>query len=319
MTEVIVHALDPLPHVARLQLLHPGLSFTPCDTYDDLPALLTHIKPDAVFSTRFAGTPKYPTQAILGPDGPRWISVGGSGVDHLGRWDTSKTTVTNAAGVAASMMAEYAFGCLLHFSLGIPSLNADKAACNWAQRTVTPLRGRTLLIVGLGNTGQAVAALGKALGMTVIGTRARPQLMDNVDQVSSATELAQLWQQADAVVVCAPLLDKTRGLVNAAAFNAMKPGTLLVDVSRGGVVVQADLIAALQSGKIAGAGLDVFEVEPLPEDNPLWGMVNVILSPHCSSVFDGWEDASVQMFSDNLHRFLAGERLYNIIDPDRGY
>lgn len=319
MTKVIVHTSHPLPYVTTLQTLHPDVNFIACDTYQDLPAVLAQVRPDAVFSTRFAGTPEYPTQAILGPDGPRWISIGGSGVDHLGRWDTSKITVTNAAGVAASMMAEYAFGCLLHCSLGIPSLNVDKAARNWTQRTVSPLRGRTLLVVGLGHTGQAVAALGKAFGMTVIGTRARPHPMDNVDQVSSPTELPGLWPRADAVVVCAPLLEQTKGLVNAAAFDAMKPGTLLVDVSRGGVVVQADLFAALQSGKIAGAGLDVFEVEPLPKDNPLWDMENVILSPHCSSVFDGWEEGSIQMFSDNLHRFLAGEPLHNIVDPNRGY
>lgn len=319
MTKVIVHASHPAPHVATLKSLHPDVSFTPCDTYEELPTVLAKVRPDAIFSTRFAGTPRYPAQAILGPDGPRWISVGGSGVDHLGHWDTSKTMVTNAAGVAASMMAEYSFGCLLHFSLGTPSLNADKAARRWAQRTVAPLRGKTLLIVGLGKTGQAVAALGKAFGMSVIGTRAHPQPMENVDDVHSATDLPHLWQKGDAIVVCTPLLDSTKGLVNAAAFDAMKPGTLLVDVSRGGVVVQADLVAALQSGQIAGAGVDVFEVEPLPDDDPLWGMENVILSPHCSSVFDGWEDASVLMFSDNLERFISGEKLDNIVNPDRGY
>ncbi len=284
-----------------------------------MPAVLAKVQPDAMFSTRFAGTPHYPTQTILGPDGPRWISVGGSGVDHLGHWDPGKTTVTNAAGVAASMMAEYAFGCLLHFTLGVPALTADKAARKWAQRSVAPLRGKTLLVVGLGKTGQAVAALGKSFGMSVIGTRANPQPMENVDRVHPSTDLPHLWQKADAVVVCTPLLDSTKGLVNAAAFKAMKPGTLLVDVSRGGVVVQADLIAALQNGQIAGAGIDVFEVEPLPDGDPLWGMENVILSPHCSSVFEGWEDASVLMFSDNLQRFISGEKLDNIVDPDRGY
>ncbi|MEP2029566.1 MAG: D-2-hydroxyacid dehydrogenase [Paracoccaceae bacterium] len=316
---MIIHAADPMPHVTTLQPLHPGVSFTPCDNYEGLPDLIADLRPDAVFSTRFAGTPTYPTTALLGPDGPRWISVGGSGVDHLGRWDKSKVTVTNAAGVAASMMAEYVFGCLLQFSLGIPDLNADKAARKWADRIVAPLRGRTLLIVGLGNTGRAVAALAKAFGMNVIGTRARPLKMCNVDHVYSANDLPQLWHRADAVVVCTPLLDSTKGIVNAAAFGAMKLGSVLVDVSRGGVVVQNDLIAALKNGQLAGAGLDVFEVEPLPEDNPLWDMENVILSPHCSSVFDGWEDASVLMFSDNLARFRAGAQLDNVVDPDRGY
>jgi len=319
MTTVIIHTENPTPHIGVLEPRHPDVTFVPCNSYDGLAATLKDTSPDVVFSTRFASTPNYPTQAILGPDGPGWISVGGSGVDHLGHWDTAKVTVTNSAGVAAQMMAEYAFGCLLHFSLGVPGLIADKATKTWANRTVDPLRGKTLLVVGLGKTGQAVAKMAKAFGMTVIGTRARPQPMENVDQVHASGDLLDLCGRADAVVVCTPLLDSTKGLLDAAAFDAMNPGTLLVDVSRGGVIVQSAVVNALRSGKIAGAGLDVFKTEPLPADNPLWEMQNVILSPHCSSVFDGWETDSILMFSDNLKRFVAGHPLNNIVDPDRGY
>ncbi len=319
MTTVVIHTDNPQTHVDLLSARHRDLTFVPCNSYDALPQCLRDTRPDIMFSTRFAGTPTYPTQAVLGPDGPRWLSVGGSGVDHLGQWDTNKVVVTNAAGVAASMMAEFAFGCLLHFTLDIDGLNADKSAHIWRDRTVIPLRGKTLLVVGLGQTGQAVAALAQGFGMTVIGTRVRPQPMDNVDQVYAADKINSLLPLADAIVVCTPLLNSTKGLLDTAAFDAMKTGAMLVDVSRGGVVVQSALINALTQGKLAAAGLDVFETEPLPENSPLWDLPNLIVSPHCSSVYEGWEDASILMFSDNIVRFQQGAPLHNVVDPQRGY
>ena len=228
-------------------------------------------------------------------------------------------TVTNAAGVAADMMAEYVLGGLLHFTLDVPGLEADRADRRWASRSLTPLAGRTLLVIGLGHTGRAVAARAKAFGMTVIGTRARPRPTDHVDEVFADSELSSLWQSADAIVVCAPLLSSTRGLLDDAAFAAMNDGVLLVDVSRGGLVDAAALMRALRAGKVSGAVLDVFETEPLPSQHPLWCMDNVLLSPHCSSVFDGWEVDSTRLFAENLSRFLADEPLNNVVDPARGY
>ena len=110
-----------------------------------------------------------------------------------------------------------------------------------------------------------------------------------------------------------------RGLIDAAAFAALKPGAVLVDVSRGGIVRQAALVDALKSGRLRGAVLDVFETEPLPGESPLWDMDNVIVTPHCSSVYDGWERRSVEMFCDNLDRWKRGEPLQNVVDPTRGY
>jgi phosphoglycerate dehydrogenase-like enzyme len=107
--------------------------------------------------------------------------------------------------------------------------------------------------------------------------------------------------------------------MDAAAFARLKPGAVLVDVSRGGVVQQAALIEALDSGGLKGAALDVFETEPLPAENPLWAMANVIITPHCSSVYEGWEQRSIEMFCDNLDRWKRGETLANIVDPARGY
>jgi phosphoglycerate dehydrogenase-like enzyme len=305
--------------VDRLREAVPEADIRVHETYDGTDAVLSEFKPDAVYSVRFGGTYGFPTEAMLGPDGPEWISVGGSGCDHLGVWDTSKVTVTNSAGVAADMMSEFAFGCALHFTLDIPGLQVDKSAKRWTNRRVTPLKGKTVLIVGLGNTGQAVAAKAKAFGMQVLGTRARPKPMDNVDEVHTAEDLPKLWGRADMIVVCVPLLPSTTGLIDASDFAAMKPSAILVDVSRGGVIVGDALLTALTTGQIAGAGLDVFELEPLPEDSPFWNAPNAIISPHASAVYDGWAMASFEMFLENLGRWRRGEALSNVVNPDRGY
>lgn len=322
MTEsarIIVHAAEPAPLAEQLAAAHPDVEVETCDSYAALPDLIARFRPDSVFSIRFAGTPDFPTAALMGKTGPAWIHVGGSGTDHLGKWDPAGKTVTNSAGVAAPVMAEYAIGALLHFTLDVPGLLQDKAGRHWATRSVTPLRGKTMLIIGLGHTGKAMARLAKAVGMTVLGTRASPRATPDVDEVLASKELPTLYPRADCIVVCAPLLASTRGLLDADAFSRMKPGALLVDLSRGGIVQEGALVEALRAGQIAGAALDVFETEPLPPDNALWEMENVLISPHCSSVFDGWEPASMELYCDNLTRWKAGQPLANIVDPKRGY
>lgn len=317
---VLIHNDVTAPLVARLTERFPDVHCVACESYDALPNALSETRPDVFYGVRFAGTVGYPRDALLGTDGPRWISVGGAGTDHLGSWDPARVTVTNASGVAAEMMAEYMLGGFMHFSLDVPGLQADKAARRWdASRQVVPLRGKTLLIVGLGETGKALAARAKAFGMQVLGTRARPQPMAHVDEVHPADALTDLVGRADCIAVCVPLVAQTRGLIDRAVIAAMKPGVLFADVSRGGVVDQSALAEGLAEGRIGGAALDVFETEPLPEESPLWGLDRVLLSPHCSSVYDGWERASFERFLDNLERFRAGAPLTNIVDPARGY
>ncbi len=318
-TRVIVHAADPEPLVQVIAAQHPDIELATCDSYQGLPDMLEATRPDVVFSIRFAGTPGFPRDELLGPYGPKWIAVGGSGVDHLGQWDTSKITITNSAGVAADMMAEFVISAMLHFTHDIRGLEADRKAQIWPARVMNSVCNKRLLIIGLGKTGQAVAGLAKALGMTVTGVRANPQPTEAVDEVHPSSDLPQLWGSADYIVVCAPLLPSTRALVNAAAFAAMKPGVFLTDVSRGGIVVESALAEALRSGQVAGAALDVFETEPLPPEHALWGFENVIISPHCSSVFHDWELAAVRLFSQNLALWRQGKSLFNVVDPKRGY
>lgn len=317
--KILLHNADTEDLVARLRHACPDAQISTCNSYDGLPAALTNTQPDIVYTVRFAGSVGYPRAALFGASGPAWVANGGAGTDHFGHWDTSRVTVTNAAGVAAEMMAEYVIGSCLHFTLDIPGLQADKANKTWRARCVTPLKGKTILIVGLGQTGRAIAQRAKAFGMIVHGTRARPQPMPNVDHVASSADLLALLPGADFIAVCTPLTPQTQGMIGSAQITAMKPEAVFVDVSRGGVTDQTALLNALGSGRLKGAALDVFETEPLPTSSPFWDIDNVLISPHCSSVYQGWETASFELFLGNLERWLQGAPLVNIVDPVRGY
>ncbi len=317
-TKVLIHSEEPELALEVLSQIHPDLSPAICTNYSNLENDLRQFKPEIVFTCR-SETQVFPREDLLNCESIAWISNAGSGINHILPWNPDKVTVTNSAGVAADMMAEYALGMMLHFSLNIPALQKDQQNHHWQYRTVSPIYGKTLLILGLGKTGQAMAQRAKALDMNIIGVRARDIPTKNVDQVYATEQLHTALPQADFILVCMPLLDSTKGLIGDTEFSAMKDDVVLIDVSRGGIVQEKTLINALDSGKLKGAGLDVFETEPLPVDNPLWNYPNVLISPHCSSVYDGWEKRSAQMFAENLTRWRSGEQLNNIVDPERGY
>src|SRR5262247_3119977 len=228
-----------------LRRRHPAVDLACCTDYASLPETLARQLPDVLFTVRFAGTPGFPRAAILASPSLRWVSVGGSGTDHLAPWDPARLTVTNAAGVAADVMAQYVIGGILHFALGFPGFARHQRERAWTDGSVTWVAGRTIAILGLGKTGQAIAKLAKALGMRVIGVRAHPAPTPGVDQVEAMDKLHDVLGAADYVAVCLPLTPATRGLVDAAAFQALKPGAILADVSRGGIVRQTALLQAL--------------------------------------------------------------------------
>jgi phosphoglycerate dehydrogenase-like enzyme len=182
------------------------------------------------------------------------------------------------------------------------------------------LRGRTLLVVGLGGIGTEVARRAHGFGLRVVATRASPAPRpDFVAYVGTPAELAALAGDADIVVNCTPLLPSTERLFDAAFFAAMKPGGLFINVGRGKSVVQADLIAALRDGQLAGAGLDVTDPEPLPADDPLWQAPNVLITPHVSASSDRVFDRVFLLARENLRRYVSGEPLLSVVDRERGY
>lgn len=317
--KLLVHSDEPETLLPILKDRLPDAVICCCRDYASLPTMLDCERPDVLYTIRFAGTAGFPGQAINASPSLKWVSVGGSGTDHLSPWNPSRLTVTNAAGVGAETMAQYGLAAALSFSLGLPYFAAAQRQKRWQARPVCSIKGRTLAILGLGAVGQAMAKLAQAVGMRVIGIRARPIPTPAVDRVEAPERLHDILREADIIFVCLPLTEVTRGLIDTAALLAMKPGAVLVDVSRGGIIYQPALIAALRTGRLAGAALDVFEVEPIPPDSPLWAMENVIITPHCSSVDDGWQRRSIEMFCDNAERWQQGQVLRNVVDPHRGY
>lgn len=320
MARILIHTDAPQRHVAKLTEAFPHLQIESVARNSALADALERYQPEVMFSVNISSDAPFPRDAVLECSSLKWVCVGGSGTDHIGPWDAAQLSVSNSAGVASQMMAEYALGSFIHFNIDVPGLMKDQAARYWDRsRTVVSLDGKTILIVGLGSTGRALAKLAKAFGMTVIGTRARVQNTPNCDEVHGPDSLPQLWPRADYVAVCTPRLPSTKGLVNSASFDLMKPGAVLANVARGGVVDEAALIKALESGHLRGAAMDVFSTEPLTDNDPIWNAPNMLISPHCSAVHSGWEDASVDRFAANLERYLSGEALLNVVDPDRGY
>jgi len=252
-----------------------------------------------------------------------WVQAIGAGIDHLdGRGLAGDCVVTNAAGVAAAPIAEFAIGRLLAVWKRFPEIDDQQLTHEWKPKFGTLVEGLTLGVIGLGAIGTAVAVRARAFGMHVIGTRRsyRPgHEHDAVHELRGTAELHDVLARCDAVVVSAPGTAETENLFDAAAFAAMKPGALFCNVGRGSLVDEGALIAALESGHVGAAILDVTREEPLPPDDPLWTAPNVYISPHCSTSQDRYTDKLLDLFADNLARFTRGEELRNVVDRAAGY
>jgi phosphoglycerate dehydrogenase-like enzyme len=222
--------------------------------------------------------------------------------------------LASAQGANATAVAEHAMALMLALNRLLPEGRDNQAKAQWRGMIANPitrereLNGQTLLIVGLGGIGQRLAGLAKAFGMRVIGTRADPSKgAGSADAVYGDADLLKVLPQADIVALTCPLTSATTGLINAAALAAMKPGVTLINVARGGVVDEPAMIAALNSGQIGRAGLDVTAVEPLPAASPLWAMPQVIITPHSAGETQAYETRIVDLLLENLGRLERGE------------
>jgi phosphoglycerate dehydrogenase-like enzyme len=233
--------------------------------------------------------------------------------------ELERIVFTSSAGVHATPLAEWSLFGLLALRKGLPRLQADSRKRAWPHYPVPELRGETLLVVGLGEIGREVARLGAAFGMRVVGVRRRPAAVEHVDEVHPPDRLDELAATADAIVITLPLTDETEGLVSRRTIEALKPTAVLVNVGRGTVVDEEALIDALREHRIAGAALDVFAVEPLPPENPLWELENVIVSPHTAALSIHENERIVALFLRNLRRYLDGETLLSRIRTDGQY
>jgi len=252
----------------------------------------------------------------------RWIQSASAGVEDL-LFDAmiqSPVVLTNARGVFDDAMAEYVVGLLLLFAKGLPGVLERQRRREWRARDSEQLAGRRVLVVGVGSIGRAIGRRCKGLGMTVRGVGSTARGRDDVfGLVHGSDELAEACGWADVVVNVLPSTPATRRRFDHTIFSAMQPSARFVNVGRGSTVDEEALVRALRQGLIAGAALDVFEREPLPEDSPLWDLPNVIVSPHMSADFAGWRETLVELFIENLSRYLTGRPLKNVVDKDLGY
>lgn len=254
----------------------------------------------------------------------KWIQLTSAGADRLlnSGFIEDGVVVTTVSGLHATPIAEYVLTAMLMFAKGFPRTVRAQQRGEWTRFAPTELRGKTVGVVGMGHIGEEVARLAKAFGCRVIATRRSvtgASSSDLCDELMPASELPRLLVESDYVVLCVPLTPATRGLIGERELRLMKPAAVLVNIARGPVTVEDDLIAALNDGTIAGAALDVFDQEPLPEGHAFWSMENVILTPHISGGTEIYNQRAVDIFTDNLRRYLAGETLENIVDPVRGY
>jgi phosphoglycerate dehydrogenase-like enzyme len=258
-----------------------------------------------------------------------WVQVYWAGVENcvsLPGMQTGDVLLTNGQRLSSPAIAEYTMGVLLGLMRNLPTYYQSQIDRKWAPirpgqpAAMGELSGRTMLVVGLGGIGTQVAQRASALGMRVLATRgSRREGPDFVDYVGLSDETLTLAKQADVVVNSAPLTEQTRGLFDAAFFEAMKPTAYFISVGRGQSTVTDDLVAALAEGKIAGAALDVTEPEPLPADHPLWHSPGIIITPHIAAQSpESWQRV-MALVTENLRRYIAGEALLSVVNVKRGY
>lgn len=256
-----------------------------------------------------------------------WVQIFSAGAERCidsPRIASGEVLLTNMQKMSAPTIAEHAIAMLLSLTRNIPEYARNMDDGRWARGRDTTagmstIAGKTMLVIGLGGIGTEVAQRAHALGMRVIATRnSGREGPDFVDYVGLSDELLVLAGQAQVFVNALPLTDATRGLLDAEFFAAVEPGAILINVGRGATVDTNALLAALQSERLAGAGLDVTDPEPLPADHPLWKRRNVIITPHVSSR-GGDRARQTMLMKENLERYFAGDALLNVVDPSKGY
>ncbi len=271
------------------------------------------------------GSSKALSAAVRSNPGLRWVQTmaagGGAQVKaaKLNAEELRQVVFTTSAGVHGTTLAEFAMFGLLAGAKDLPRMRIQQEERRWNRWTMRQVHEQTVLIIGLGGIGKETARLAKALGARVIGVKRRPEPVPFVDEVFGTDQLPQLVGRADAIILTLPGTTETEGLYGTDLIAATKPGAVIINVGRGVVVDEPALIAGLQSGHLSSAFLDVTAVEPLPLDSPLWGMPEVVLSPHTAAHSDQEDRRIAELFAKNLRKFLDGEEMMNVVDIERFY
>jgi len=303
-----------------LSIVAPGIEIVPFDSVEE--ALQEIGDADALIGTA--------TAELLAAGGDlRWVQVGSAGVERyltIPELASGKVLLTNGQRLASRVIAEHVMALTRALARGLNRAVTAQNEGAWKRREIgnsaplTTLRGKTMLVVGLGGIGTEVARLADAVGMRVTAIRnSRRSGPPFVASVGLGEDLPAFAHEADVVVNCLPMTPDTEDLFDTDLFAVMKPTAFFINVGRGGTVDTDALVAALVNGRIAGAGLDVTDPEPLPENHPLWNAPNLIITPHFAAWSDDDSNLRWLLYRENLRRFAAGEELLSVVDPKRGY
>ena len=294
----------------------------------DDPAKLNEAAPEADAILYAGGKAGLLTGVLPQASRVRWIHSLWTGVEGILTPEmlSHPAQLTNGRGAFRWPLADWVVAVMLHFSFDLGRVIRQQQAGVWQNFVSETLEGRTLGIVGYGSIGSAAAARAKGFGMKIAALRRKSGAeavgLTNdglVDQYYSSAQLHQLIGASDYLLLATPITPETRGMIGAAEIAAMKPSAVLINVGRGPVVDDAALIQALESGKLRGAALDVFTVEPLPAGHPFYRMTNVLVSPHTADRVEGFLGPPVEAFLENLQRFLKGEPLEYVVNKHAGY
>ena len=317
---ILCHVDDPDRVPGMIRARHPDARITICTSYDGLAEAVKAADPQIAYTMVFERR-AYPREALFAAPHLSWVHVSGAGINHLAPWDAGRVTVSNVGGIQDEGMAQFAMARLVAMAGNFFAYHDQQREHVWKVHDNLRSHGGVMTVIGLGKIGEACARLGRAMGLTVHGVRARPQPSPHCDRVVGPDRMHEVLAESDWVIIVTPLTEETRGLVDARAFAAMKPGAMVHNMARGHVMDEAALVAALRSGHVRAASIDVFAEEPLPASSPLWDEPNLHITPHMGGLltFADYDRLGTELFLDNLDRWIAGKELVNVTDPVRGY
>ncbi len=321
VTKILISFGLPEIYVERIKNVSPDVEVVQSEDRKEALELIENV--DVLFAGFFSKE-LFQTAKKL-----KWIQAWGAGVDRIliPEVVNSGVIVTNAGGVHPTPMSEHVIGMILCFTRRLHVFIRNQAERKWErpETWISPmieeLPGKTLGIVGLGRIGTEIAKKAKCLGMRVIATKRDPTspASTNVDRLVRPVDLNELLAESDFAVLSLPLTKETVGMIGEKQLKSMKPTGILINVSRGRIIQENKLVQALKRGWIAGAGLDTFENEPLPENSELWGFKNVIITPHIAGDTPHYPERLTNLFTENLNRFIHKQSLINVVDKNLGY
>lgn len=317
MRVVLCYPLGPT-HLATIQACGPNLEV--------IDAGQEHIAEELLTAEIYCGHAKVPVpwDAVVAAGRLRWIQSSAAGMDHclVPAVVQSTIPVTSAAGLFAPQVAEHTLALLLGILRRIPEFLRDASTKRFVRQPTDDLRGKAVGIVGFGGNGRRIAEVLRTFAARTVAFellwKDAPPTAD-VEAIYPVERLDEFLSHLDVVILCVPLTGITRGMFDAQRIARMKPGSILINVARGEVVVESALVTALRDGPLFAAGLDVTEVEPLPDSSPLWNLLNVVITPHVGAQAFDRLDRTTEFFCENLRRFLTGRPLRNLVDKQRGF